>query len=114
MFTVPMTLAAMLVAQGAPPGKEEALGKMLTSGKLADVERQLMADLAVKPDDAARMTLGTTKFLRAIEDYARTMRRFGLNHKASVLGSAVTGVRAPTGARLTMFCGFSSNTILVA
>lgn len=87
MFTVSMTLAAILVAQGAPPGKEETLGKMLTSGKLADVERQLMADLAVKPDDAARMTLGMTKFLRAIEDYARTMRRFGLNNKASVLGS---------------------------
>jgi hypothetical protein len=87
MFTVSISLAAILVAQGAPPGKEEILGKMLTSGKLADVERQLMADLAIKSDDGARMTLGMTKFLRAIEDYARTMRRFGLNHKASVLGS---------------------------
>ena len=87
MVTTSLTLAAMLVAQGAPPGREESLGKLLTAGKLADAERRLMADLAVKPDDGARMTLGMAKFLQAIEDYARTMRRFGLNHQASVLGS---------------------------
>ena len=85
MSTISLTLAVFLTAQGAPPGREETLGKMLTTGKLAETERTLMAELAGKPDDGARMTLGMTKFLRAIEDYGRTMRRFGLNNRASWL-----------------------------
>jgi hypothetical protein len=87
MSTVSLTLAVFLTAQGAPPGREETLGKMLTTGKLAETERTLMAELAGKPDDGARMTLGMTKFLRAIEDYGRTMRRFGLNNRASIIGN---------------------------
>lgn len=87
MFTISLMLAALLVGQNAPPGREETLGKMLTVGKFAETERKLMDEIAAKPDDAARMTLGMVKFLRAIEDYARGMRRFGLNHKSSVLGS---------------------------
>jgi hypothetical protein len=87
MFTISLMLAALLVGQNAPPGREETLGKMLTVGKFAETERKLMDEIAAKPDDAARMTLGMAKFLRAIEDYARGMRRFGLNHKSSALGS---------------------------
>jgi hypothetical protein len=87
MFTVTLALAAMFAGQEAPQGRAESLGKLLTTGRLAETEGQLTTELAAKPDDAARMTLGMTKFLRAIEDYARTMRRFGLNHRASVLGS---------------------------
>ena len=87
MTAVSLTLALFLVAQASPPTREESLGLMLTTGKLAETERALMAELAAKPDDGARMTLGMTKFLRAIEDYGRTMRRFGLNNRASVLGS---------------------------
>ena len=44
-----------------------------------------MADLAVKPDDAARMTLGMTKFLRdrRLRPHDATVR---LNNHATVLG----------------------------
>src|SRR5262245_43776857 len=86
MVAIPFTIAVALIAQNAQTGRGEELGKLLTTAKFAETERRLMDELAAKPDDAGRMTLGMAKFLRAIEDYARTLRRFGLNHHSSVLG----------------------------
>jgi hypothetical protein len=85
MSIFPFALALSLICQAPDVSRQEQLGKMLTGGKLADAERTLMAELAAKPDDATRMTLGMTKFLRAIEDHARTLRRFGLNGKSWLL-----------------------------
>src|SRR5688572_30425900 len=87
MSTISLALALCFVSQTPSASREEQLGRMLTGGKLAEAERTLMADLAAKPDDGARMTLGMTKFLRAIEDYGRSMRRFGLNKRSSLLNN---------------------------
>jgi len=86
MITIPLALTVALIGQNAASGRGEELGNLLTTAKFAETERKLMDELATKPDDAARMTLGMAKFLRAIEDYARALRKFGLNHQASVLG----------------------------
>lgn len=63
----------------APPMVEQ----YLSSGKLADGQRDLEARLDADPgDDQARFSLGVVRFLRGVENLSGALSRYGLSHRA--------------------------------
>ena len=80
-------------AAGAEPPLVE---KYLTTGRLAQGEKDLLTRLQLRPDDdQARFGLGALQFLQAIEHLGQSLHRFGALGPDSRLARVVPLVRLP-------------------
>src|SRR5262245_38419135 len=77
--------SVMLARQAA--GEPPLVENFLVEGRLAHGEKALAAQVAAKEtDDEARVGLGTLQFVRAVEQLAQTLYKFGALGPESRLG----------------------------
>jgi hypothetical protein len=85
-----MTWSLPAGAAADPP----VIERFLIEGKLAEGEKALAEGLEARPDDSqARFSLGTVRFLRAVERMIQSFHRHGL--RTSLLGNAIPFARLP-------------------